>query len=94
MHILNTEYFSMLPSQLYLGNNRHRHGTGVRRHRMYAKMYRDIAQVIAFDPISRGVIVLRSIAIALDCRSNYSGNDPVIISRTRSARYYGNNLSR
>mmetsp|Transcript_22370 Transcript_22370/g.40372 ORF Transcript_22370/g.40372 Transcript_22370/m.40372 type:complete len:89 (+) Transcript_22370:60-326(+) len=51
MHIHNTAYFSMLPSQLYLGNNRHRHGTGVRCTRKCTVTLYSISQsVLSFPP--------------------------------------------
>ena len=37
---------------------------------LVCKKIREITQVIALNPISGGVIALRSRAIALDCRSN------------------------
>ena len=66
----------------------------------YAKYYYTITSLIVLKSCGGLVIALRSRAksraksraialdLALDRRSNYSGNNPVIISRANRARYY------
>ena len=77
----------MLASQLYLGPNRHRHGTGVRRHSTYVQTYRDASwryllnfpeYFILSPPYRPSSPTKDKLGMNLASRANDDGVNPII----------------